>query len=1584
MATLKNTDINDTGYLKLPVGTTEERPVSPQTGYIRYNSTTQIVELYNGTDWVDLTISFLTIDGDVYIDNTVLLLQGDDNPSGITNNNTFKDSSTNNFTITRNGNVTQGTFSPFDRALTNSGGSAYFDGTGDYLSTPANSALNFGSGAYTIEAWINMATLPTSGNVQPIYHVGVHQGGTVFHELDILNSSGTYFLTGNLYNGSSYVYQVSISFTASINTWYHVAFIYTGTQAYVSLNGVLSTKVTASGTCPNSTVFIGYGPFLGGLNYFFNGYISNLRVVKGTAVYTSNFNPSTIPLTAITNTSLLLNFTNAAIFDGVKLNNIETVGGAQISTAQSKFGGSSMYFDGTDFDAISLPASDAFNFGSGNFTIELFYYRHGTPQTYARLFQTRDGDTVAGISLVHQETTNQLALYLSTNGTSFSNTFLLNTISNNTWTHIALVRDGNNLYFYFNGTRTTLSTTLTITLFYTSSTKIIIGGSTTEVSRSINGFIDELRVTKGIARYTGPTLTVPTSKLSSLIPNYLVSKSLRFNSADSTYLSRTPTVAGNRTTWTWSGWVKIGALTGSHNLFSNGGGISTSFSAIRLESDSTISIFDWNGTAFVWRVGPSMLFRDFSAWYHIVVAIDTNQVTPSNRVKIYINGTLITSFFVSSYPSQGLPTYTNSTISARIGATFNGSVTDEYFNGYMSEVNFIDGQALTPDSFGIRNTSTGVWSPKEYTGTYGTNGFHLNFSDITQLGKDYSGNNNNWTPSGFSVTPGVGYDSLTDVPTPNGTDTGFGGEVRGNYATLNPLANNAGTLANGNLYFSTSATYQYGSGTIAIPSSGKWIFEVTFNTTPTSNNYNSCGVVTGSFNRTGPFTSTGAYGVEDVSIYGQRFVQNGIAQGSITLPSGTVIQCLIDRDAGTLTFTKNGTLQTGNGSTVTLPASSVELFAVVGQYNNSVTANFGQRPFAYTPPTGFKTLNTANLPTPAIGGGGESNLANKYMDITTYTGTGTAQSIFNSGFKPDFVWIKSRSAATSHAIYDNIRGVQKRLSTDSTAAEVTDTTGLSSFDDYGFSIGALSQINTSGATYVAWQWRAGDTVSTNISGTITSQVRVSTLSGFSLVTYTGTGSNATVGHGLDVAPKMIIVKNRGGVYSWLVYHNFMSTSLPATWYMSLNQTNGASNGANVWVNVPTSTVFTVSGSFPEVNGSTNTYVAYCFAEIEGYSKFGSYLGNNSTNGTFVYTGFKPKYILIKCSTATTNWVLYNSIVNAGNPVVNELFANLNNAENSVTSGDEIDFLSNGFKLRSTNAAINAAQTYIYAAFAETPFKYATAALTPEVKETVTVDYLVVAGGGGGGKDRGGGGGAGGFRQFTNQNLNKGTSYTVTVGGGGAGSTNTVNKGVNGNISTFNSNSSTAGGGGGSSGNINGNSGGSGGGGWSISVGSGGTGGSGNTGSYSPVEGYAGGNGESGGNRRAGGGGGAGESGNTDGQGFGGDGLTASINGNTYAGGGGGGVYSGSGGTGGDGGGGNGGAPNTSGSNGLDNRGGGGGGAGDTSGNGGNGGSGVVILRWLTSDATITVGAGLSSNSTGTDGLYSYKVFTQGVGNITFN
>jgi hypothetical protein len=743
--------------------------------------------------------------------------------------------------------------------------------------------------------------------------------------------------------------------------------------------------------------------------------------------------------------------------------------------------------------------------------------------------------------------------------------------------------------------------------------------------------------------------------------------------------------------------------------------------------DSTFIIFN-SSNNLVFNVGGSngtltsnAVFRDPSAWYIFDLAFDSTQGTAANRAILWVNGVQQT-WASGTVTLNGNPEVTLANGNNKIGSNWDSSL---FFDGYFSEFYFIDGQALTANSFGSYN-SNGVWQPIKYSGTYGTNGFYLNFQDnsaaiAAAIGKDSSGNGNNWTPNNISVTAGVTYDSMTDVPT-------LTGATNANFATLNPIDTGGGsvTLSGGNLNYSiASSAGSQVRGTIGTDLTSKWYWEYTAGSAASPSNPQVFGISTvdGQITNNSSVLRLAAviYTDGSTNYLASKYI-NGVTTNITTqfrsAAIGDIFQIAYDAATGNLWFGKNNTWYdatngtTGNPSTganpvFTLPTgSSMTPFLSNLGATYSGSLNCGQRPFSYTPPTGFKSLNTYNLPNSTIPNGAAQFAA------TTYTGTGASLAISNTvngkSFQPDFVWVKGRSGATDHALYDSVRGTTKQLESNTTTAETTEATGLTAFDSSGFTVGALAQMNTNAATYVGWQWKAGGASVTNTSGSISSQVSANPSAGFSIVTYTGTGANATVGHGLGIAPKMFFIFNRttGFAYSHPFWHTSFGGSTN-TDYMYLDSTiaKGGSGAASFWnATAPTSTTISL-GTDITVNRSTNQYVAYCFSEIAGYSKFGSYTGNGSTDGPFVYTGFIPRWIMIKrTDSAGENWNINDTSRSTYNVTTKRLVAN-NSVAEADASTEAVDMLSNGFKIRTSDPGRNASGgTYIFMAFAENPFK----------------------------------------------------------------------------------------------------------------------------------------------------------------------------------------------------------------------------------------------------------------------------------------
>ena len=557
-------------------------------------------------------------------------------------------------------------------------------------------------------------------------------------------------------------------------------------------------------------------------------------------------------------------------------------------------------------------------------------------------------------------------------------------------------------------------------------------------------------------------------------------------------------------------------------------------------------------------------------------------------------------------------------------------------------------------------------------------------------------------------------DVLLDSPSQSvadETDTGLGGQITGNYATLNPLSKSSQTnivLANGNLEASNSSSSGQGRvhGTIAM-SSGKWYFEAT---------------VTGSSSthEIGIIKTTEAlnYGI-GLFAGGYSYIQPGTKFNNNSTPSygasyttGDTIGVAFDADNGTLIFYKNGASQ---GTAFT--GLSGTFYPAVSTYSSAANfgwkVNFGQRAFSHAAPSGYKALTVENLSDPTIADG------SKYFDTKLWTGDGAStRTISNYGFSPDFIWIKNRTTAGwQHVLYDQIRGagtgsVTKSLSTDSTRTEASgnDTNHgyLSGFTSDGFNLVKGSQgggdyVNHNSWDYVGWAWDAGTSTVTNNNGTITSQVRANQTAGFSICTYDGSGSNGTWGHGLLTAPDLVIVKCRNVAQNWAVQHS----ALGPTNYAYLQTTNAfsTSSGTAFWNNTaPTNTTVSV-GTDNDTNSSGKTYVAYSFSTIPGYSSFGKYIGNGDADGIFIYTGFTPSWLLFKRSDSTSDWSIYDTTRDPHNVAGNKLEPNTTDAESSSAT---VDILSNGFKFRRNSLENGGNDVYVYAAFASKPFNSARA------------------------------------------------------------------------------------------------------------------------------------------------------------------------------------------------------------------------------------------------------------------------------------
>ena len=766
----------------------------------------------------------------------------------------------------------------------------------------------------------------------------------------------------------------------------------------------------------------------------------------------------------------------------------------------------------------------------------------------------------------------------------------------------------------------------------------------------------------------------------------VIERSLRFNDDDTAYLERNVTSSSNRKTHTFSAWIKRCEFGDYHLIYTQGDNAGNEQFYMFFNNSDQIEMQQYDYPTNQGRLITTQKFRDPSAWYHIVMRVDTTNSTADDRFRIYVNGEQVTSFGTRTNPSQNLDTWINdTTYNFRIGLTGSNGMK---MNGYMAEINFVDGLSLDPSSFGYTESQTGLWRSKRYEGTYGTNGFYLDFSDnssTSALGIDKSPNGNDLTTNNFSVSSGKDGDSFIDTPS-------------NNFSTLNPLVNSNTTqsLSDGNLTRSGGAKKCMATFEAL---NGKYYFEYKAEDGNGNHAIGVCQIDTDQRDRINTeaaaiFAANGEYKIEN----------NSQTSGFAVWGNGAIISVAIDTTLATpkVWFAVNNSWQGASGDSGTfdpfggysLTAGKKYTFTVDhGSSSGSTTgtAFFGahQGEFNYDPPSGFKTLSTKNLPpnVPSI------IRPQKHFDTILYTGDGSSSNeVTGLEFKPDLVWMKGRTSM-NHAIVDSVRGRASVLFPNSNSAEQTSSSSqdLVEFNDHGFVVGTptrASSSNNNGTNIVAWCWKAGGAAVTNNDGSIASQVSVNEEAGFSIVTYTGDGSSGkTVGHGLDATPVISIRKKKDASSDWFVHHTLVDGSMD---FLKLNSNTSNSNSS---LSAFTSTTL-------PVDDNTNQYVSYCWHEVPGYSKFGSYIGNGSSEGVFVHLGFRADFIMIKSSSLETNWNIVTADIDGYNVVTKYLDANTSSAEGTYTF---LDVLSNGFKARNVGNSFNQnGASYIYMAFAKQP------------------------------------------------------------------------------------------------------------------------------------------------------------------------------------------------------------------------------------------------------------------------------------------
>lgn len=748
-----------------------------------------------------------------------------------------------------------------------------------------------------------------------------------------------------------------------------------------------------------------------------------------------------------------------------------------------------------------------------------------------------------------------------------------------------------------------------------------------------------------------------------------IDNSCLYNIGDNPKLSRTM-AEGDRRQATFSFWIKRSGLGTLQSLFESGG----AFEVIRFTAADQLIVRNNNNDVTTNRV-----FRDVSAWYHIVVTLDNDQGTASNRTRIFVNGVEETSFASAAYPASGDFTDLNDNGKLfQFGAANTHTTPTNEFDGYFAEFNYLDGTAVTNTSLFAETNSNGIYVPIKTSLTYGTNGMQLLFGDSSALGDDTSGEGNDLTSGGLTAA-----DQVSDSPTNNA-------------AILNILdqngTGNIGTFSEGNTKLVTSANDTLVGGSIPVIEDGcYWEAKVTSAGTEMFGLWVASTTPLRAASTSSPHSDDAScvLRIDEPAFYNEGSATSYTAG---TISDDDILQLAYKN--GKLWYGRNNTYEKSgdpagdSGEFFTIANSSskviIPVFGRSGGTNVTYEVRFRSEEWEYSAPTGFKELNVNSLSSPAISD------ASEYFQTTIYTGDGSTQAVThdgNSDLQPDLTWIKNRDATDSHILTDSVRGVTKIISADANSAQATDTDTLTTFGSDGFTVGADDKVNTNTEKYVSWNFKESAT------------------SGFDIVSYTGNATARTISHSLGAVPQVMMVKNLADSDNWCVYHASMASD-PQTDFLSLNTNSNITDDNTVWNDTaPTSSVFTV-GTSSLTNGNTEAMIAYLFTEVAGFSRFGKFIGNGNNNGPFVHTGHSPSFIIIK-ELASDDWVIYDTKRNPRNVSQSTLRVDTSAVEFTGATR-AIDILSNGFKLRTSNATINSSGSFIFMSWADAPFKLANA------------------------------------------------------------------------------------------------------------------------------------------------------------------------------------------------------------------------------------------------------------------------------------
>ena len=844
----------------------------------------------------------------------------------------------------------------------------------------------------------------------------------------------------------------------------------------------------------------------------------------------------------------------------------------------------------------------------------------------------------------------------------------------------------------------------------------------------------------------------------------VVDRSLRFAREDTHYLSKTFGSGGNQKKWTFSCWIKRGVLAADNY----GGGEMRIFGG----NANACHIFLTTDERLRWDLSPessgsasaslitNRLFRDNANWFHIVCALDTDESNANNRMRMYINGIEETAFDTRTNPSSGLSNIAINAASLHsLGYRTSGQGSaGMQFDGYLAEINFIDGQQYDSSYFGYFESQTGIWRPKKYEGSYGTTGFYLDFNNkasTTTIGYDKSGNNNHWTTHNIQVN-----DSVLDSPSNNFAVWRISGRPLNSACDFKQamlLCETGTSGGGGSLQRVPISSY--------VVNSGKWYCE-----TWSLNTYSMaqiCPVQT-MLDQTADHTRKIMIFSSDGKLYDYRNSSSDSSPSTYAASwtNGDVIGMLIDMDQPTpvVYYSKNGQWANGSGAwNQSNPYTSGGGLAMTGDMLTHTDndrafqgyvgfsfssagggtdaiwiTNFGQDStfagrtaagvysddiglgeFKYPVPEGALALCNNNVARVNKRDGTTAIInPKKHVDCILYSGnSGSSNVVTGLQFQPDFIWIKARSGNSSpgsqnHYLVDSVRGatgsVTKKLFSNSNAVEnsgQSDSANGVRILHNGFELTTNNDGTNDDNNYVAWCWKAGGAAVSNSDGTITSQVSANQEAGFSVVTYTGTGADASVGHGLGTKPQVVWVKSRTHTDNWKVWFKGVTTDDSYSWQLD---TNGANySGSDKWYNSPngndtTTTTFGVSND-NATNRSGATFVAYCFSARKGYSAFGTYRGNGSANGQYVRTGFKPRIIISKRYSATDDWQIWDTVRDPHNIGHYRLFPSTAAVESTnVNSGtSQLEIYGDGFQWRGSSDDTNGdGSLYIYMAFAE--------------------------------------------------------------------------------------------------------------------------------------------------------------------------------------------------------------------------------------------------------------------------------------------